>query len=393
MERTGVAIDIESLHAMSQSLGARIAHIEAEVHHLAGQSFNLNSPQQLGVILFEKLGLPGGKRTKNGFSTDASVLENLSGVHPAIDLVLEYRQLSKLKSTYVDSLPAMVNPVTGRIHTSFNQTGTTTGRLSSSNPNLQNIPVRGELGMQVRRAFVADEGYVLLSGDYSQIDLRVLAHLSQDPQLLAAFRRGDDIHRTTAAQVFGVPPEDVTADMRRLAKTVNFGVIYGMSDYGLEQATDLSRVEASQFIKTYFDKYGGVKEYLESTKRQARERGYVETLLGRRRYIPDINSSNGQVRAAADRMAINMPIQGTAADITKLAMILVQREMEGRGLGVGGAGCRMLLQVHDELVFEVPPEALDEMKRLVVEVMPRALDLDVPLTADVKSGANWGEME
>ncbi|MEA1958659.1 MAG: DNA polymerase I, partial [Chloroflexota bacterium] len=392
MERTGVSINIESLYAMSQTLGARTAEIEAEVHDLAGQQFNLNSPQQLGMVLFDKMGLPGGKKTKGGFSTDASVLEGLKGVHPAVELVLEYRQLSKLKSTYVDALPAMVNPVTGRIHTSFNQTGTTTGRLSSSNPNLQNIPVRGELGMQVRKTFVAGEGYVLLSGDYSQIDLRVLAHLSQDPQLLDAFRRGDDIHRTTASQVFDVSLDDVTLDMRRLAKTVNFGVIYGMSGYGLEQATDLSRAEASQFIKTYFDKYGGVKEYLESTKQQARERGYVETMIGRRRYIPDINSSNGQVRASAERMAINMPIQGTAADITKLAMILVQRAMDDRGLGAGGRGCRMLLQVHDELVFEVPPEALDDMRRLVIEVMPNALKLDVPLTADVKSGDNWGEM-
>jgi DNA polymerase-1 len=245
----------------------------------------------------------------------------------------------------------------------------------------------------VRKAFIAGEGCVLLSGDYSQIDLRVLAHLSQDPQLLDAFRRGDDIHRATAVQIFGVDSAAVTPEMRRVAKTVNFGVIYGMSGYGLEQATSLSRTEASQFIKLYFDKYKGVAEYLEATKRSARERGYVETLLGRRRYIPDINNSNGQIRAAAERMAINMPIQGTAADITKLAMIMVQNEMDGRGLGPQGSGCRMLLQVHDELVFEVPHNALDDMKRLVLEVMLAALKLDVPLTADVKVGANWGEME
>ena len=393
MERAGIALDVKSLSAMSRSLGGCMSEIEMKIYDLAGQQFNINSTQQLGVVLFEKLGLPGGRKTKSGFSTDASVLETLKGVHPIVELLLEYRQLSKLKSTYVDALPALINPKTGRVHTSFNQTGTTTGRLSSSNPNLQNIPIRGELGLQVRKAFIAGEGRVLLSGDYSQIDLRVLAHLSQDPQLLAAFRRGDDIHRATAAQIFGVDSAAVTPEMRRVAKTVNFGVIYGMSGYGLEQATSLSRAEASQFIKLYFEKYKGVAEYIETTKRSARERGYVETLLGRRRYIPDINNSNGQIRASAERMAINMPIQGTAADITKLAMIMAQNEMDSRGLGQQGSGCRMLLQVHDELVFEVPHNALEDMKRLVLEVMPAALKLDVPLTADVKVGANWGEME
>ena len=393
MERAGIALDVESLGAMSQSLGERMSAIEAEIYQLAGQEFNINSPQQMGLVLFEKLGLPSGKKTKSGYSTDASILEGLRGVHPIVELLLEYRQLSKLKSTYADALPALINPKTGRIHTDFNQTGTTTGRLSSSDPNLQNIPIKGELGLQVRKAFIAGAGCVLLSGDYSQIDLRVLAHLSQDPQLLDAFRRGDDIHRATAAQIFNVPPSDVTPEKRRVAKTVNFGVIYGMSGYGLEQATDLSRADASQFIKTYFDRYKGVADYLESTKQQARQRGYVETMLGRRRYIPDINNSNGQIRMAAERMAINMPIQGTAADITKLAMIMVQREIDSRGLGQEGSGCRMLLQVHDELVFEVPVDAINEMKQLVLEVMPKALKLDVPLVADVKVGTNWGEME
>ncbi|MFA5368092.1 MAG: DNA polymerase I [Dehalococcoidia bacterium] len=392
MERAGIALDVESLSAMSQGLGERMSAIEIEIYRLAGQQFNINSPQQMGLVLFEKLGLPSGKKTKSGYSTDASILEGLRGIHPVVDLVLEYRQLSKLKSTYVDALPALINPKTGRVHTSFNQAATTTGRLSSSDPNLQNIPVKGELGLQVRKAFIAGPGCVLLSGDYSQIDLRALAHLSQDPQLIEAFRKGEDIHRATAAKIFNVSPNDVDSNMRRVAKTVNFGVIYGMSDYGLEQATDLSRTEASQFIKTYFDKYKGVAEYLEATKQQARQHGYVETLLGRRRYIPDINNSNGMIRAAAERMAINMPIQGTAADITKLAMIMVQKEMDDRGLGPEGSGCRMLLQVHDELVFEVPAAALDEMKQLVLEVMPKALKLDVPLVADVKVGANWGEM-
>jgi len=393
MERAGIALDVESLSAMSHDLGERISNIEVEIYKNTGHEFNINSPQQLGVELFETLKLPSGRKTKSGYSTDASILEGLRGVHPVVDLVLEYRQLSKLKSTYVDALPALINPKTGRVHTSFNQTITTTGRLSSSDPNLQNIPVKGELGMQVRKAFIAGAGCVLLSGDYSQIDLRALAHLSQDPQLIEAFRNGEDIHRATAARIFNVSPGDVDSNMRRVAKTVNFGVIYGMSDYGLEQATSLSRAEASQFIKTYFDKYRGVADYLEATKQQARQKGYVETLLGRRRYIPDINNSNGMIRAAAERMAINMPIQGTAADITKLAMIMVQKEMDDRGLGAEGSGCRMLLQVHDELVFEVPADALEEMKQLVLEVMPKALKLDIPLVADVKVGANWGEME
>ncbi len=388
MERNGVALDIESLWAMSQSLGERMMELEAEIYNCVGHRFNINSTQQLGAVLFEELKLPGGRRTKSGYATDASVLEGLKGIHPVIEPLLEYRQLTKLKSTYVDVLPALINPKTGRVHTSFNQTGTATGRLSSSDPNLQNIPIRGELGRQVRKAFVANDGYLLLSGDYSQIDLRVMAHLSQDAHLLAAFHRDDDIHRATAAEVFGVPPAEVTPDMRRVAKTVNFGVIYGMSDYGLEQATSLSREEASQFINTYFEKHRGVKEYIDSTKRQARERGYVETILGRRRYIPDINSSNPQVRAAAERMAINMPIQGTSADIIKLAMIEIQREMEKRGLR-----SKMILQVHDELVFEVPQGEVEEMKGLVEAIMPHALPLSVPLNVEVKVGSNWGEMD
>ena len=391
MERNGVALDIESLWAMSRSLGERMLELEAEIYNCVGHRFNINSTQQLGAVLFEELKLPGGRRTKSGYATDASVLEGLKGIHPVIEPLLEYRQLTKLKSTYVDVLPALINPKTGRVHTSFNQTGTATGRLSSSDPNLQNIPIRGELGRQVRKAFVASDGYLLLSGDYSQIDLRVMAHLSQDAHLLAAFHRDDDIHRATASEVFGVPPSEVTPDMRRVAKTVNFGVIYGISDYGLEQATELSREEASRFINTYFEKHRGVKEYIDSTKRQARERGYVETILGRRRYIPDINSSNAQVRAAAERMAINMPVQGTAADIIKLAMIRIQREMGKRGLRTKKA--KMVLQVHDELVFEVPQEELEEMKQLVLEVMPNALKLTVPLEVEVKEGKNWGEME
>ena len=388
MERNGVALDVEALAAMSQSLGERMITLEAEIYNLVGHKFNINSPQQLGAVLFEELRLPGGRRTKSGYSTDASVLEGLRGAHPVIEPLLEYRQLSKLKSTYLDALPALINLKTGRVHTSFNQTGTATGRLSSSDPNLQNIPIRGELGKQVRKAFIAGDGHLLLSADYSQIDLRVMAHLSQDAHLLAAFHRDADIHTATAAEVFGVLASEVTPDMRRVAKTVNFGVIYGISDYGLEQATELSREEASRFINAYFDKHKGVKDYIEATKRQARERGYVETILGRRRYIPEINTANAQVRAAAERMAINMPVQGTSADIIKLAMVRIQREMDKRRLRA-----KMLLQIHDELLFEVPKEELEEMRGMVEEIMPNALALSVPLKVETRVGKNWGEME
>ena len=316
------------------------------------------------------------------------MLEELHGVHPVVEMILDYRQLAKLKSTYIDALPSLINPKTGRVHTSFRQTRTATGRLSSSEPNLQNIPIRGELGRRVRQAFIAPSGSYLLAGDYSQIDLRALAHLSQDPSLLSAFQRDEDIHAATAAQLFNVDASQVTPDMRRLAKTVNFGVIYGMSDYGLEQVTELSREEAAQFINSYFEKYPGVKQYLESTKKQAREAGYVQTLLGRRRFIPEINSSNRQVREAAERMAINMPVQGTSADIIKVAMVNQYQEMGRRQLK-----SKLLLQVHDELIFEVPRGEQEEMRQLVPQIMSTALELSVPLKVDIKSGNNWGEME
>jgi DNA polymerase-1 len=305
-----------------------------------------------------------------------------------VGFILDYRQLSKLKSTYIDALPQLVSSKTGRIHTSFNQTRTATGRLSSSDPNLQNIPVRGEQGKQIREAFIAPSGSCLLSADYSQIDLRVLAHLSKDENLLGAFHRDEDIHAATAAQLFGITTSEVTPDMRRLAKTVNFGVIYGMSEYGLEQATEFSREEAAKFIEAYFEKYPGVKQYLESTKQKARETGNVQTLLGRKRAIAEINSSNRQVREAAERMAINMPVQGTSADIIKVAMINLYRETNQRRLK-----SKMLLQVHDELVFEVPEEELTEMNKLVPLLMSTAIELSVPLKVDTKTGSNWGEME
>jgi DNA polymerase-1 len=305
-----------------------------------------------------------------------------------IEYILEYRQLSKLKSTYIDALPSLINRKTGRLHTSFNQTRTTTGRLSSSDPNLQNIPIRGDLGKQVRRAFIAPPGSLLLAGDYSQIDLRSLAHLSQDPALLSAFRNDEDIHTATAALLLGVEPAKVTPDMRRLAKTVNFGIIYGMSEYGLEQATELSREEASKFIAAYFEKYPGVKEYLQATKDQARKLGYVQTILVRRRYIPEINSANRIIREAAERMAINMPVQGTSADIIKVAMVNLHREMSNQRLK-----SKMILQVHDELVFEVPENEIDTMRKIVPEIMSSAIQLDVPLKVDLKTGKNWGEMK
>jgi len=387
MERNGVALDTDLLRQMSHHLGEQLLKLEADIYNCVGHQFNINSPQQLSSVLFQELKLPPARKTKSGYSTGAEVLEELRGTHPIIEFILDYRQLAKLKSTYVDALPGLINSKTGRVHTSFNQTRTATGRLSSSEPNLQNIPVRGEFGKQVRQAFIAPAGSYLVAGDYSQIDLRALAHLSQDPSLLNAFHRDEDIHAATAAQLFGVDASQITPDMRRLAKTVNFGVIYGMSDYGLEQATELSREEATQFIAAYFDKYPGVKQYLESTKEQARERGYVQTLLGRRRFIPEVNSSNRQVREAAERMAINMPVQGTSADIIKVAMINLDREIEKRRLK-----SKMLLQVHDELILEVPREELEEMEKLVPRIMSSALKLSIPLKVDIKTGNNWGEM-
>ncbi len=386
MERCGVTLDAELLNEMSQRLGDMLKEIEIKIYANAGHEFNINSPMQLGGVLFDELHLPG-KKVRGKYSTDASVLEEFRG-YDIVKYILEYRQLIKLKSTYIDALPCLINPRTGRVHTSFNQTRTTTGRLSSSEPNLQNIPVRGELGREIRKAFIAPPGSILVAGDYSQIDLRVLAHLSQDESLVNSFRQDKDIHSATAAQLFGVDMADVKPDMRRLAKTVNFGVIYGMSEFGLEQATELSRKEAGQFITAYFEKYPGVTRYLESTREQAHRLGYVQTILGHRRYIPEINSPNRMVREAAERMAINMPVQGTSSDIIKIAMINIYREMLERGLK-----SRMLLQVHDELIFEAPRAEVAELTHLVREKMSTAINISVPLKVDTKSGPNWGAME
>ena len=391
MEMVGVAVDVAVLREMSIVLGREIARMEDEVYGQVGHRFNIGSPQQLGQVLFEELKLPKTRRTKLGYSTDAQALEALRGLHPIIDQIQGYRELTKLKSTYVDALPALINPRSGRVHTDFNQTTTATGRLSSSNPNLQNIPVRTELGGQVRRAFVArDFGPepLLLSADYSQIELRIMAHITEDPGLVGAFMRDEDIHAATASQVFGVPLDQVTSEMRRRAKVFNFGVLYGLSEFGLSTRERISREDAGEFIKTYFAKYPGIRRYIEETVQRTRELGYAETLLGRRRYIPEIRSANAVVRQAAERAAVNMPVQGTAADIIKIAMNRIDAEMEARRLK-----SRMILQVHDELIFECPAAELDEVRGLALEIMPRPLEMKVPLKVDTKVGKNWGEME
>ena len=390
MEYNGIKVDTGVLREMSEDLNEQMHSIEEELYQSIGHTVNINSPQQLSDLLFKELGLPHTKRTKTGYSTDANSLESLKGIHPVVDKILGYRQVSKLKSTYVDALPDMVNPATGRIHTSYNQTGSATGRISSSDPNLQNIPIRTEMGRQVRRAFVAQDSpkSVLFSADYSQIELRVLAHLSQDPGLLEAFKRGEDIHSATASLMFETPINDVDSDMRRIAKVLNFGVIYGLSAHGISQQTGFSREEGNNFIQSYFSKYPGISEYLEIVKNNARETNYVQTLLGRRRAVPEINASNFNVRNAAERMAINMPIQGTAADIMKIAMIRVHNQLSERNMAT-----KMLLQVHDELVFETPVEELETLKTLVADEMSAAMDLDVTLKVDMKWGPTWGDME
>ncbi len=380
MEMSGVKLNGDYLTALSQQMQQQIYDVETQIYNSIGHQFNVNSPQQLAGVLFDELGLPASKKR----STDARVLEELKGHHPIVDLMLQYRQLAKIKSTYVDALPSLINSKTGRIHTSFNQTQAATGRLSSSKPNLQNIPV----GKQIRQAFIPDKGCLFLSADYSQIELRIMAHLSQDEGLMSAFINDEDIHTQTASEVFEVDKNEVTPDMRRVSKVINFGVLYGMSSYGLEQATALSRQEAGKFIETYFDRFSGIKAFTESTIEEAKQKGYAQTILGRRRYIPGINSSNYQARSEAQRMAINMPVQGTASDIIKVAMIRIQRRIDELGLR-----SKMILQVHDELVFEVPRSELMELRGIVYDIMPGAITLSVPVKVDIKIGENWGEME
>lgn len=391
MELTGVAVDPTVLREQSQVLGRELQRLEAEIYASVGHQFNLNSPKQLSSVLFDELNLGKTRKTTQGYSTDAQSLEGLRGAHPMVELLLEYRQLSKLKSTYLDALPALINPRDSRVHTSFNQCGASTGRMSSSEPNLQNIPVRTEVGRKVRRAFIArfgDQPAKLLSADYSQIELRILAHISEEPRLIEAFLADEDIHSATAAELFNVDISRVTPDMRRLAKTINFATIYGLSAPGLAQRTELSQREAQEFIRAYFAKYPGIEQYLRRTIQQTRDLGYAETLLGRRRFIGDINANNFNVRSAAERMATNHPIQGTNADIIKIAMTRVQNELEERGLR-----SRMILQVHDELIFECPDDEVEAVAELACRVMPASIDLCVPVKVDVKAGSNWGDME
>ena len=385
METHGVKLDVPYLQVLSAKLGERLATAEQEIHRHAGGAFNINSPKQLGVVLFEKLGLPVIKRTKTGPSTDAEVLEELSASHDIVREILEYRQLGKLKSTYVDLLPTMVNPDTGRVHTNYNQTMAATGRLSSQDPNLQNIPIRTELGREIRGAFLPSRpDRVILAADYSQIELRILAHVTQDPTFLQAFKEDRDIHAVTAAEIFGVPLEAVTSEQRRRAKTTNFGIIYGQSDFGLSKKLGIPRKEAKEFIERFNARYPGIQHYMIRTLASARRNGYVETLSGRRRYIPELSAGNRQVRDFGERMAINAPIQGTAADIIKIAMVKLYPRLEG-------LPAAMLLQVHDELVFEVDRDAVEPLKALVCEVMEGAFTLDVPLRVDVHWGPTWME--
>jgi len=389
MELAGVSIDLPYLQQVSRELYEQLQRLDQEIADVANGPINVNSPQQLARFLFEDLDLPGGRKTKSGYSTDATVLEGLRDQHPVIPKILEFRQLSKLKGTYVDALPLLVDAKTHRVHTSFNQTVAATGRLSSSDPNLQNIPIRTEAGQKVRRAFIPGRpGDVLLSADYSQIELRVLAHMTDDPVLVDAFARGEDIHARTAAEVFGIPQAQVTSNQRRLAKVVNFGLFYGLSDFGLARDTGMSTEEARVFIDAYFRAYNRVREFLEGIKIQAREQGYVETLLQRRRYIQDIRSPNRMLRQGAERIAINMPVQGSAADIMKLAMIKLSKYMHEKGLT-----SQMVLTVHDELVFEVTSGDRQQLIEVVPDLMARAYPLKVPVQVDLKLGPNWQDME
>jgi DNA polymerase-1 len=386
MERVGILVDRDALSGIAAEMRSRVEGLEGEVERYAGRPFNLGSTQQLAAVLYDELGLAAGRRTKLGRSTDADTLEALREEHPVVGLVLEWRQLSKLLGTYVDALPALCEG-DGRIHTSFNQAVAATGRLSSADPNLQNVPIRTEWGQRIRRAFIADSGWLLLSADYSQVELRVLAHVTGEEKLIDSFARGEDIHRSTAARVYGIDPPAVTPDMRRVAKVVNFGVVYGLSDFGLARDTGMSREEAAAWIHAYFENFPAVTRWLEQTRMHAREWGWVETFTGRRRHIPDIRAANRQIRLGAERMAVNMPIQGGAADIMKKAMIDCDRALrETRATG------RVLLQVHDELVLEVPRGDVDVVVPLVRKAMGEAHQLVVPLVVDVKVGQNWGEM-
>ncbi len=386
MERTGVKLDAALLQSISAELSREITGVEKNIYALAGTEFNINSPKQLADILFGRLGLKPVKRTKTGYSTNVDVLEALAHVHPLPAEILSYRTLAKLKSTYADALPALINPETGRLHTSFNQTVTATGRLSSSEPNLQNIPIRTEVGRRIRRAFIAEPGASLLSADYSQVELRILAHMSGDPGLIETFRQGEDVHTRTASEIFGLDPDEITPEMRRKAKAVNFGIVYGISAFGLAQDIGVSNAEAKRYIDSYFERYPGVRSYIDRAIEEAKTKGYVTTLLGRRRYIPELSSGVASVRGFGERMAMNTPIQGTAADLIKLAMINIHARIRREH-----RRSAMILQVHDELIFEVPDAECDSMSALVREEMEGVLALSVPIRVDVGIGKNWDE--
>ncbi|RQV99730.1 DNA polymerase I, partial [bacterium] len=385
MEFCGIKLDVGFLREMSAELDRDLERLIKECYAAAGEEFNLNSPKQLAAILFDKLHLPVRKKTKTGPSTDVDTLTSLAELHELPLKLLDYRTLSKLKSTYVDALPALVHPHTGRLHTTFSQTIAATGRLSSNNPNLQNIPIRTEIGRKIREAFIPGEpSWKLVSADYSQIELRIMAHLSEDENLLDAFRRDADIHRETAARMFNTSVEAVDADMRRAAKTVNFGIIYGQTDFGLAQELGIPRHAANEFRKNYFKLYPGVAEFMRSTIEKCRENGYVETMRGRRRTIPDIQNQNRQLREFAERTAINTPVQGSAADMIKLAMIAIAKRLKGENFSA-----RMLLQVHDELVFESPADEIETLSEMIQEEMKNALPLSIPITVEVGNGSNW----
>ena len=384
MQKQGVLIDKARLKEFSDEIAVRIDGLVKEIYDMAGGEFNINSPKQLAEILFSKLSLKPLKKTKNGYSTNAEVLEKLQNKHPIIPKILEYRTLSKLKSTYCDGLMAVINQKTGRVHSVFNQMTTVTGRISSTEPNVQNIPTRTELGSYMRKMFVAKDGCVLADADYSQIELRVLAHMSQDKNMIDAFLKNEDIHRVTAAQVLGIPPEEVTKEQRNSAKAVNFGIVYGIGEYSLSQDLKISVKQAKEYIKNYLEKYSGVREYMDNIKEQARKNGYVETLLKRRRYIPEIESSNFNTRAFGERVALNTPIQGTAADIIKLAMVRIYRRLKEQNLR-----SKLILQVHDELIIEAFEEEKEAVKAILKEEMENAVNLRVPLVIDMSEGKSW----
>ncbi|MBI3638048.1 MAG: DNA polymerase I, partial [Candidatus Rokubacteria bacterium] len=387
MERHGIRVDPARLEAFAKELERNLDNLTREIYQLAGEEFTIASPKQLSHILFEKLGLPMLRRTKTGASTDADVLTELAARHELPAKILEHRTLSKLKGTYADALPVLINPTTGRIHTTFNQLVASTGRLSSQDPNLMNIPIRTELGRRIRAAFIPQEGWSFVAADYSQIELRILAHISEDPSIIASFQRGEDIHTRTASEVFKIAAADVTPLQRTIAKSANFAILYGVSAFGLSQSTKIGRDEAQRYISAYFATHPAVRAFIDGTLYEGREKGYVATLLGRRRYLPDLKSGNPVARNAAERMAMNAPVQGTASDMIKIAMVRVHAALRDRGLRA-----RMLLQVHDELLFEAPPDEVATVEALAREIMAAALPLRVPVVVDVKSGKDWSEV-